>query len=42
MRELKIFDLRNAIVTSNWIMEVDLAKCNGCGKHAKACLVEEI
>jgi ferredoxin len=42
MRAIKIFDIRNAIVTSNWIMEIDLSKCNGCGKCAKACPVNAI
>ena len=42
MRAIKTFNLRNAIVTSNWIMEVDLSKCNGCGKCAEACPVKAI
>ncbi len=42
MQAIKIFDIRNAIVTSNWIMEIDLSKCNGCGKCAKACPVNAI
>ncbi len=33
----KSFNIRNAIVTSNWIMEVDLSKCTGCGQCEKAC-----
>ena len=36
---IKTFDMRNAIVTSNWIMEVDREKCKGCGKCVKACPV---
>ena len=40
MRGIKIFDIRNAIVTSNWVMTVDLSKCNGYGRYAKACPVE--
>ena len=31
---VKRFDLRGAIVTSNWIMQVDLSQCKGCGKCA--------
>ncbi|MFC1915743.1 ATP-binding protein [Chloroflexota bacterium] len=42
VRAMKTFNIRNAIVTSNWIMEIDLSKCNGCGKCAKACSVEAI
>ena len=34
---IRRFDLRNAIVTSNWIMEVDAAACIGCGKCAEMC-----
>ena len=37
VRALKTFNIRNAIVSSNWIMEVDLSKCKGCGKCAEAC-----
>jgi Fe-S-cluster-containing hydrogenase component 2 len=33
----KSFKIRNAIVTSNWIMEVDLSRCTGCGQCEKAC-----
>ncbi|MFC1991553.1 4Fe-4S dicluster domain-containing protein [Chloroflexota bacterium] len=42
MRGIKKFNIRNAIVSSNWIMQVDLSKCNGCGKCAEACPVEVI
>ena len=34
---VKLFDFKHAIISSNWIMEVDLDKCQGCGKCAKAC-----
>jgi len=34
---IKRFDLTGAVVTSNWIMEVDAEKCTGCGKCAKVC-----
>jgi len=33
---IKTFDIRNAIVTSNWSMEVDLEKCMGCGTCVEA------
>jgi ferredoxin/biotin operon repressor len=36
------FDIRNAVVSSNWIMEVDANKCKGCGNCAEACPVEAI
>ena len=39
---IKHFDIRNAIVSSNWIREVDLSKCKGCGKCAKLCPVDAI
>jgi NAD-dependent dihydropyrimidine dehydrogenase PreA subunit/biotin operon repressor len=39
---IKTFDIRNAIVTSNWIMEVDLSRCKGCGSCARVCPVEAI
>ena len=42
MRAIKTFDIRNAIVTSNWISEVDHFQCKGCGKCARACPVEAI
>jgi len=42
MQGIRDFGIRNAIVSSNWIMEVDLSKCTGCGKCAKACPVDAI
>ncbi|MGO9612991.1 MAG: ATP-binding protein [Dissulfurispiraceae bacterium] len=37
MRALKTFELHPGIVTSNWIMNIDLSKCKGCGECAKVC-----
>jgi len=42
VQAIKTYHIRNAIVTSNWLMEVDLSKCNGCGKCIKACPTEAI
>ncbi len=39
---VKTFDIRNAVVTSNWIMEVDHHKCTGCGKCTFFCPVDAI
>jgi ferredoxin len=37
MKGIKAVDARPAIITSNFIMEVDHSKCKGCGMCAKAC-----
>ncbi|KAA0256479.1 4Fe-4S dicluster domain-containing protein [Acidobacteria bacterium ACD] len=37
LRSARQFSLPHAIVTSNWIMEVDEARCTGCGLCEKAC-----
>jgi ferredoxin len=42
MRAMKTFDIHPGIITSNWIMDVDISKCKGCGECAKACPIDAI
>jgi len=42
MKAVRVMGLRNAIVTSNWTVEIDESKCRGCGRCAKLCPVELI
>lgn len=42
MRGIKTLNYRPGIITSNFIMDVDLSKCKGCGKCAKICPIEAI
>ncbi len=42
MNAITKFDMPHAVVSSNWITEVDAAACNGCGKCAAACPVHAI
>jgi len=42
MRAIRALDIRNAIVSSNWIMHPDVSQCKGCGKCVKACPVNAI
>ncbi len=37
MKGIKAVERRPAIITSNFVLEVDREKCQGCGKCAKAC-----
>jgi ferredoxin len=42
MQAIRTFDIQNAIVSSNWIMDVDRSQCNGCGECVDACPVQAI
>lgn len=42
MNAIRRFDIRNAIVTSNWISAIDPERCNGCTRCARACPVSAI
>lgn len=42
MNAIRKFDIKNAIVSSNWVMEVDREKCLGCGKCEEACVIKAI
>jgi ferredoxin len=37
MQAIRTLGIRNAIVTSNWIAEIDAAKCKGCARCSEAC-----
>ncbi len=42
MNAIRRYDIRNAIVTSNWIAQIDPEICKGCTRCAKACPVNAI
>ncbi len=42
IQAIKEFDIRGAIVTSNWLMAIDTDACKGCGKCVKACPVDAV
>jgi len=42
MEAVKLFNMKHAIVTSNWLMEIDPVKCKGCGQCAAACPLDII
>lgn len=39
---IKRFDLRNAVITSNWLAAINTAACRNCGACSKACPVGAI
>jgi formate hydrogenlyase subunit 6/NADH:ubiquinone oxidoreductase subunit I len=42
IQAVRTYQIRNGIVSSNWIQEVDPARCKGCGACAKACPMNAI
>jgi ferredoxin len=42
MRGIKDFKHHGGVFSSNWTAQVDLSRCNGCGRCAKTCPMEAI
>ncbi len=42
MKAIRRFDIKNAIMTSNWLMQIEPSKCKGCGKCTKLCPIGAI
>ena len=39
VQAIRRFDLGHAIVSSNWVAELDVSRCRGCGRCVSACPV---
>ncbi|MCP4643932.1 MAG: 4Fe-4S dicluster domain-containing protein [bacterium] len=39
---IRTFDVRTAIVSSNWLVSIDQSQCTGCGRCVKACAVNAL
>jgi len=42
MKAIRRFDIKKAIMTSNWLMRIESSKCKGCGKCVKLCPIGAI
>ena len=39
---IRHFDIAGAVITSNWLMQIDDEQCTGCGKCADVCPIDAI